>query len=220
MLIGSIEEPFAHKYKFSVYWKELCKHKKNNDDTTIADRNETDINSYLTGLKNNCYKTVNGWWTYEFCFDKQLRQYHEEKTKDELTGVMKTDITVEYVLGKHNKDKEVVLFRTGKQSTNYLEETLDQGTECDITGEKRVTSVRYRCFPEKKSIQILTPIETSSCIYQIEVSVPELCNHPDFKTNDIPAYEILCYPQGAGFEPEQTEVEKPVKKKVNIAGCS
>merc|ERR1719499_2656941 len=90
---------------------------------------------------------------------------------------------------------------SAKKSANFVEEQYGAGTTCDITDSPRQIEIRYRCFPDSKKEEIKTPTEVSSCIYQMDVSVPALCEHPDFITKQQPAYEIGCYPKGVEAPP-------------------
>ena len=37
------------------------------------------VASYLMPIKGTCFYRLEGWWTYEFCFLKSVRQFHQEK---------------------------------------------------------------------------------------------------------------------------------------------
>ena len=57
------------------------------------------VASYLQPLKGTCFYRLEGWWTYEFCFMKGLRQFHQEKVKATATKPESTTVTQEYILG-------------------------------------------------------------------------------------------------------------------------
>ena len=88
---------------------------------------------------SNCFQ-IAGWWTYEFCYGKHIRQFHQEKDlpvrpQDEFflgrwTGSSKEE---------HHTDTDYKYF-----SLRYSE-----GTTCDLTGQKRASEVRFSCSPEK-----------------------------------------------------------------------
>ena len=52
------------------------------------------ITSLLQPLTDACFYRFEGWWTYEFCFKKHVRQYHVESN---------AKISVDYSLGKFNE---------------------------------------------------------------------------------------------------------------------
>ena len=37
------------------------------------------VATYLLPIKGTCFYRLEGWWTYEFCFLKSVRQFHQEK---------------------------------------------------------------------------------------------------------------------------------------------
>ena len=39
------------------------------------------VASYLMPIKGTCFYRLEGWWTYEFCFLKSVRQFHQEKVR-------------------------------------------------------------------------------------------------------------------------------------------
>ena len=47
------------------------------------------VSDYLFGLMGTCFYRVEGWWTYEFCFQKHLKQFHQENNVN----------TAEFLLG-------------------------------------------------------------------------------------------------------------------------
>jgi len=192
--IGNIQEPRTHKYYIEVYWSKLCEYEGVKE---VPERDPSDLASYLSDLDNECIKTSQGWWIYELCYGKHVRQYHEERTRNKKTSKVDTKITVDYTLGKAKLPKKLDLQSfTGKKTSNFVEEQYDQGMICDITGEPRMTTVRYKCMIDSKHVTLKPPEEVSSCIYAMDVAVPALCEHPEFKTHHIPASEIVCYPKG------------------------
>lgn len=55
------------------------------------------VSSFLGTLKGTCFYRLEGWWTYEFCYMKHVRQFHQEKVKGSLPE--KTVVTQDYTLG-------------------------------------------------------------------------------------------------------------------------
>jgi len=203
-MIGKIDEPRTHRYYIEVYWTKLCEY--DGVESTPVVRDPSDLASYLSALDKNCIKANQGWWTYELCYGKRVRQYHEERTRNKKTSLVETKITVDYTLGKAKKPQKLSLQTfSGKKGSNYVEETYDQGTLCDITEEPRMITVRYKCMIDSKVVTVKPPDEVSSCIYTMDVAVPALCEHPDFKTHHKPASEIVCYPKGMDKPPTVTD---------------
>ena len=57
------------------------------------------VASYLQPLMGTCFYRLEGWWTYEFCFQKSIRQFHQEKVRPTAAKAETTTITQEYTLG-------------------------------------------------------------------------------------------------------------------------
>ena len=76
-----------------------------------------------------------GWWTYEFCYEQHVKQYHAEGN----------EISAEYLLGvKVQREKifsqatELPLFTTpGKSDLPYYSDLFEFGTLCDLTNKQR-----------------------------------------------------------------------------------
>ena len=58
------------------------------------------IATYLRALKGTCFYRLEGWWTYEFCLLKAVRQFHQEKVKT-ASRADATTITQDYTLGEY-----------------------------------------------------------------------------------------------------------------------
>lgn len=96
-----------------------------------------------------------------------------------------------------------------KKNANFVEEIYDAGTVCDITKSPRTVSVRYRCMQDETELEVKVPDEVSSCVYHMDIHVPDLCEHPDFQQETTTTYEIVCYPEGnEEAPPEEDEDEE------------
>eukprot|EP01121_Diplochlamys_sp_Union-15-3_P009952 TRINITY_DN2739_c0_g1_i2.p1 TRINITY_DN2739_c0_g1~~TRINITY_DN2739_c0_g1_i2.p1 ORF type:complete len:304 (-),score=27.95 TRINITY_DN2739_c0_g1_i2:411-1322(-) len=136
---------------------------------------ETDIEKLLKLLHNSCLFKVEGWWSYEFCFGRHIRQYHEDE---------RGKLSNEYYLGYPKDDK--ILEEEEYASLNY-----EGGSTCDLTGLPRKTEVRLKCNSE---ISIIGDIkEVSTCNYILNVELPSLCSHSKYKPKKVQRESILCF---------------------------
>lgn len=109
-----------------------------------------------------CLYQVPGWWVYELCFDRHLRQYHSEQTPGKGSRTV-----AEFFLGystsqrgdvplteEERLDALVRQYRAGeitvhKDLQNPLESFISfpyrDGTVCDISGVPRRAEVRFSC---------------------------------------------------------------------------
>lgn len=118
------------------------------------------VASLLNPLRGSCFYRLEGWWTYELCFMKSMRQFHQEKVQGAAgasTAADQTRITQDYQLGlywlpekQHATDatlsadagaptEGVPDFRGElgediKSKRRYWTQQYGNGTRCDITG--------------------------------------------------------------------------------------
>ena len=142
----------------------------------------------LDSLGDWCAYKLDGWWTYEVCYKKRIRQYHSEEN----------EITQQFNLGNYvAEDTDMTKVRietgvTGKEM-RYALQSYRHGDACDLTGQKRTTDVKYTCSASSESPTIVDIQETSSCAYTATVAISELCQHPDFVEVQSPPVLINCY---------------------------
>jgi len=173
------------------------------------------IRDFLEPLGQSCLYRLAGWWTYEFCYGKHIRQYHQEKD----APIRPQD---EFFLGKQTEaDKMKYIDEVVDVSAlkDYYSEEYAHGTSCDINGQHRVSEVRYYCSTTDKSTTSITDIkEPASCSYTISVHTPLLCKHPLFAPKKEKISSVWCAPEGVLNEPlinELEEAKKPPPKKMD-----
>ncbi|KAF1329739.1 Protein os-9, partial [Globisporangium splendens] len=131
-----------------------------------------------------CIKRSEGWWTYEFCFGRGIRQYHRDS---------EGRITAEFSLGTFDAVKNAELAEGGALVTERIDAThdvsrpaylelYDQGTHCKEFDRftPRKAKVYYYCNEGGSNHFILSVKETQTCVYAIKISSPVLCDHPHF----------------------------------------
>lgn len=87
-------------------------------------------------------------------------------------------------------DSDVSPFTSGhlseSRSQRYIQHTLKGGGICDLTNEPRTVDVMYKCDPNDRGMVTIVDIqEVKTCQYQMIVSLPRLCNIPEFRPSDI-----------------------------------
>lgn len=87
-------------------------------------------------MEGQCVVAQAGWWTYELCYRKEVRQYHQEqdgtRPSDWSMGVYKSDDFLPDVSPPGGVLKDVTQFYT-------------DGQICDENGELRSSKVIYTC---------------------------------------------------------------------------
>ncbi|XP_047337988.1 protein OS-9 homolog isoform X1 [Impatiens glandulifera] len=129
-------------------------------------------------LKEICLIRQEGWWTYEFCYLKKLRQLHLENQK----------IVQEFNLGEYDPEATAAYNsnlsdvstlkdpRSNDASQRYHAHQYTNGTICDLTKQPRETEVRFVCSEPRSMFTSIT--ELSTCKYAIMIQSPVLCKHP------------------------------------------
>lgn len=137
-----------------------------------------------------------GWWSYQVCYKKEVRQYHEDadgtRPSDWSMGVYVED------------DKSSDTPDLGTDVVQYFA----GGQHCDENGELRSTKVVYTCCKTKpQTISIDSVEEPSLCSYIINVCIPELCGRTedaDGVAADTKKYTQACEQElAAGLSAEE-----------------
>ena len=146
-------------------------------------------------LSDRCHYRVEGFWTYEMCHNKHLRQYH----KDESKGKKESGVSSDYNLGNFNTPPDhyhtVPLPRVAYSglSLPYYEVKLRKGSNCDLLGGRsRQASVKYICNPRGEHNELLQIEEISTCYYSVIFGTSFLCRLSAFLTSAAQSEEIQC----------------------------
>ena len=121
----------------------------------------------LLDMQGSCLYFVSGWWSYEFCYNGHVKQFHHmPPLKGAALYPPREDLsTPSYILGtarplagqagdqrQRGRAGEIGDSRTGVESTElqtkgdvrYLVQKLGAGTVCDLTGKERRIEVQVR----------------------------------------------------------------------------
>ncbi|XP_059635189.1 protein OS-9 homolog [Cornus florida] len=146
----------------------------------------------LEVLKDQCFVRQEGWWTYEFCYQKKLRQLHledEKAVQEFVLGVYDPEATAAY--NQNLSDISTLKDpRSRDASQRYHAHQYGNGTICDLTGQPRETEVRFVCSEPRAMISSIT--ELSTCKYALTVQCPMLCKHPLFQEERPVWHTISC----------------------------
>ncbi|XP_011020244.1 PREDICTED: protein OS-9 homolog [Populus euphratica] len=148
----------------------------------------------LEVLKGLCFVRQEGWWSYELCYQKKLRQFHVEDEKEKAVQ--------EFILGVYDEEATAAFNqnlsdistlkdpRSKDASQRYHAHQYTNGTICDLTNEPRETEVRFVCSEPRTMISSIT--ELSTCKYALTVQSPMLCKHPLFQEERPVWHTINC----------------------------
>lgn len=138
----------------------------------------------LGTLEGACAHRTKGWWTYEWCHRREVRQYHQVNSKREPN----------WSLGSYSRSEG----GSEDSPADAVASTVDVfdigGQRCDETEQGRVARVSFSCCEEEKLSRkndrrpaakkssrnairaTLSSIrETQLCEYSIVVCAPSLC---------------------------------------------
>ena len=192
-----------------------------------------------------CLRHREGWWTYELCHMKRVRQFHvvtSEDVGDMLRAGRKQNlpkvgsVSSDFLLGRFlPKHPGALAIRFG----NTFTMTYVDGDRC-WTEERgwvvRETEVRFVCpeaggTKQQRSSKRLSPyfvdvFEDQVCHYVVVVAAPAICQIPQFQAWQRPKLPVLCIadqingladPSGEKPAPVDEPKEDPKKKKFNFA---
>lgn len=131
------------------------------------------VESFLEG--KNCLTGGTGWWKYEFCYGKYVRQFHVDKFGSKtsiLLGVFDEKAHKEFLQLHPEKRPKPIAQR--KQITHFY----NLGGTCDKTGQQRQTEVVLKCLenaPSRSTVSLYL-LEPKVCSYILGVESPLICD--------------------------------------------
>ncbi|KAF4968659.1 hypothetical protein FZEAL_10356 [Fusarium zealandicum] len=148
----------------------------------------------LTELESSCLYFMSGWWSYSFCNNHEIIQFHALPSVPNGQPPKRDPHTAEYILGqtrtipanaayqarKNGKEAPPPAELQVKGDQRYLVQRLQGGTICDLTGRERTIEVQYHCVPGMKSDRIGWIKEVTICAYLMVVNTPRLCSDVAF----------------------------------------
>ncbi|EDV20948.1 uncharacterized protein TRIADDRAFT_60534 [Trichoplax adhaerens] len=176
----TIKSKYGQLYYCTIpKWKEEIQTQK-------ATSNTTNITELLRPLENTCMTKSKGWWTYKFCYNDRIEQYHIQD--DEITG----DIIS---LGSFESEKDWSKEdETLHELQRYHSQMYTNGSVCDSTNKARQTQIKLYC--EEDSENYIGRIsEPTECVYVINIFTPLLCQHPSLRPKAaVKPRPISCSP--------------------------
>ena len=158
----------------------------------------------LSDLGDRCLYFGSGWWTYRFCKNTEIVQFHAAAVTPPGQPPRRDLSTAEFVLGaepaapvgssqkvRREPDEQPLPAEVQvKGEQRYLVQRLERGTTCDLTGRERTIEVQYHCVPGLKDARISWIKEVTICAYLMVVNTPKLCNDVAF----LPPKETTANP--------------------------
>jgi protein OS-9 len=189
----------------------------------------------VNGLDGTCLYYMSGWWSYSFCYNQDIVQYHALPASVKTGPPLRDPHTAEYVLGRvqdhhsappstrrghgqshHESDESAGSAPPNtelqiKGDQRYLVQRMEGGTLCDLTGRERTIEVQYHCSPGSTQDRIGWIKEVTTCAYLMVVHTPRLCADVAFQPpKEARANIISC----RTIVPESREAEWHARKTV------
>lgn len=165
----------------------------------------------MSALEGQCLYFMSGWWSYSFCYGKEIVQFHAQPRGNDGGPPVPDENSQEYVLGRVHAPKSQQQSQKGaseeetkslappnselqvKGDQRYLVQRLDGGTICDLTNRPRTIEVQYHCNPNALGDRISYIKEVTTCTYLMVVHTPRLCEEVTFKPPEaVWANPITC----------------------------
>lgn len=163
----------------------------------------------LKSMSGNCLYFISGWWSYSFCYNSDVKQFHQlpPGKNTPIFPPVEDPTTPSYVLGRFGEvrnraaveggskgraareaglspedgeqGRTTEIQAKGTSSSRYLSQKLSGGTTCDLTGSPRRVEIQFHCHPQSAD-RIGWIKEVSTCSYLMVVYTPRLCNDVAF----------------------------------------
>lgn len=156
------------------------------EEKILMSKLDTFSQSLIEGLEDTCAFFLNSYWTYTFCNNSQLSQFHGG------VKALANPNTYKYILGNAPTSNSNYTINKD-QGIWHLSKIYDNGTICDLTGEPRTVEIQYICDPKAKRPNLFSVRELRTCHYLAQIAVPELCREDILRDRADPfVSEIQC----------------------------
>lgn len=152
----------------------------------------------IAGLNGLCGQIHKGWWSYEWCFEREVRQFHVQIDKHGA----QLRIESPSILGQY-QSREVMVdlrhvppnsFLRGKKEYARVVDHHTNGELCDETGKNREAFVHFQCCSDtilersrgllhrsgqqilSNDAAVISIEEGPVCTYNLTVCTPFLCD--------------------------------------------
>ncbi|KAK6342800.1 Protein OS-9 [Orbilia javanica] len=190
----------------------------------------------LRGMEGTCLYFISGWWSYSFCYNDHIKQFHQLPPANGVPALppVEDPHAASYILGraavpdrdaKPDMPKEgAVMEMAANGELKYLVQKLAGGTLCDITGKERRIELQYHCSPHASQDRIGFIKEVTTCCYLMVIYTPRLCSDAAFqppaesRANQIECLEVMNEERIKEYRAEKERREKNLQTLLEIVG--
>ncbi|CAI4910280.1 BAD_HP_G0046260.mRNA.1.CDS.1 [Saccharomyces cerevisiae] len=153
------------------------------------------VKTIFDKLNERCIFYQAGFWIYEYCPGIEFVQFHG-RVNTKTGEIVNRDESLVYRLGKPKANVEEREFELLYDDVGYyISEIIGSGDICDVTGAERMVEIQYVCGGSNSGPSTIQWVrETKICVYEAQVTIPELCNLELLAKNEDQknASPILC----------------------------
>lgn len=153
------------------------------------------VKTIFDKLNERCIFYQAGFWIYEYCPGIEFVQFHG-RVNTKTGEIVNRDESLVYRLGKPRANVEEREFELLYDDVGYyISEIIGSGDICDVTGAERMVEIQYVCGGSNSGPSTIQWVrETKICVYEAQVTIPELCNLELLAKNEDQknASPILC----------------------------
>lgn len=207
--VKKMSEPIELVYLFDLSIKSVCDYdaylmretpELQRPDPEVSSTAEGSVEQILeetfsllppNGDKKSCLYYQPGWFTFEICYQKQIQQYHVQLQRAKGKALTQI-VTQQFSLG-HWDGQPLVMVEGSTPDKSYAKAIYIDGTECDLTGKPRMSTVHYKCNKDIKDTRVELFQEVETCVYLFVIGTKSLCEHAEFKSVPVNTKEIICY---------------------------
>lgn len=181
--------------------------------TTPAVSQFLEMSSILSTINGkNCLSGGAGWWKYEFCYGRHVRQFHKDKKSETELFLGHFNAASHRQWLKANPDK-----RHQEQSSSFWHH-YEKGSYCDHTGLPREINVKFTCTSSIGSLPVsMYLLEPKTCQYILVFESPMVCvllNYID-ENGLIDEYSLEKMKQAANSAANTKDTNSAIDAKVN-----
>ncbi|RIA89754.1 glucosidase II beta subunit-like protein [Glomus cerebriforme] len=154
----------------------------------------------LEPLQNDCLYYYHGWWTYEYCHLRHVKQFHTQAIQPNMKP-LEDESVKPYFLGRYDPRHATLppSYKDKRGSKNqqqlgtdlqdvggkkYLVQRWSDGTKCDLTGRPRRVEIQFHCSQHPNDM-ITVVTEKYTCHYLVVINTPKLCSDPAFLSKTL-----------------------------------
>lgn len=208
-------ESTANAFHFLLITPSICPVEQRLARKTPASSNVLLVKKLLEPLylSDSCLRKTEGWWTYEVCLGRYIRQYHKEadgtSSGEYVLGEFDDEANEKLEASEEAITSELWIMNGQEISHRVFIEKYSAGSVCPETGAPRTATLVFFCSSGHHNY-IVGVKEDRTCGYQVQIATPLICAHPLFRggksgVNVNEALTVHCVPYDEDASKEEQE---------------